>query len=137
MNLNQNNSSDEATSETPLKPGRGGARPGAGRPKGSKALVTVAGILDALDAKTNGRTYEDMLVEDFIEARLAGDTNLTHKYHMLLSNKFIANLNDIIVEDRGDAVDGKRSAFIEAIEALKLINSDKEINNQKEDNASN
>lgn len=130
MNLNQNNSNVE---ETQAKPGRGGARPGAGRPKGSKALVTVAGILDALDAKTNGRTYEDMLVEDFIEARLNGDTNLTHKYHMLLSNKFIANLNDIVVEDRGDAVDGKRTAFIEAINALKLINSDKEINNQKDD----
>jgi hypothetical protein len=33
-------------------------------------------------------------------------------------------------------VDGKRSAFIEAIQALKLINPDKEINNQKDDNAS-
>ena len=133
MNLNQKNS----TVEVKPKQGRGGARPGAGRPKGSKAMVTVAGIIEALETKTNGQTYEDILIEDFVQARLSGDTNLTHKYHLLLSNKFIANLNDIVVEDRSDAVDGKRSAFIEAISALKLINSDKEINNQKDDDASN
>ena len=135
MKVNQKNSTVETVQ---VRPGRGGARPGAGRPKGSKAMVTVAGIIDALESKTNGKTYEDILVEDFVQARLSGDTNLTHKYHLLLSNKFIANLNEITVEDRGDAVDGKRSAFIEAIQALKLINPDKEINNQKdEDDASN
>ena len=125
MNVNQKNSVTEE------KPGRGGARAGAGRPKGSKSNVTVSGILEALEAKTNGRTYEEILVEDFINARLDGDTNLTHKYHTLLSNKFVANLNDIQIEDIGDAVDGKRTAFLEAVNSIININKSKE-----EDNAS-
>jgi hypothetical protein len=125
MNVNQKNS------EPTEKPGRGGARAGAGRPKGSKSNVTVSGILEALEAKTNGRTYEEILVEDFINARLDGDTNLTHKYHTLLSNKFVANLNDIQIEDIGDAVDGKRTAFLEAVNSIININKSKE-----EDNAS-
>jgi len=42
---------------------------------------------------------------------------------------------DVEVEDRSESVDGKRSAFIEAISALKLLNPNKEINNQKDHNA--
>jgi hypothetical protein len=111
---------------------RGGVRAGAGRPKGAKDRVTVSGILEALDIKTGGRTYEELLVEDFIDARLNGDTQLVHKYHTLLSNKFVANLNDIVVEEVGDVVDGKRSAFLEAVNSIININKQKD-----EDNASN
>ena len=111
---------------------RGGVRAGAGRPKGAKDRVTVTGILEALDTKTNGRTYEELLVEDFIDARLNGDAQLVHKYHTLLSNKFVANLNDITVEEVGDLVEGKRTAFLEAVNSIININKQKD-----EDNASN
>jgi hypothetical protein len=117
MNINQKNSEG---------PGRGGARPGAGRPKGSKSQVTVAGLLEAIENKTNGRTYEELLVEDFINARLDGDTNLTHKYHTLLSNKFVANLNEITVEDNSTMADAKQTAFLEAIKQLNNINKSKD-----------
>jgi hypothetical protein len=105
---------------------RGGVRAGAGRPKGAKDRVTVTGILEALDVRTNGRTYEELLIEDFINARLDGDTQLTHKYHTLLSNKFVANLNDIQVEEVGDLVEGKRSAFLEAVNSIININKSKD-----------
>lgn len=114
------------------KKGRGGARAGAGRPKGAKDRVTVSGILEALDTRTNGRTYEELLVEDFINARLDGDSQLVHKYHTLLSNKFVANLNDIVVEEVGDQVEGKRTAFLEAVNSIININKSKD-----EDDASN
>ena len=122
MNINQNKSEDE-------KPGRGGARPGAGRPKGSKSQVTVAGLLEAIENKTNGRTYEELLVEDFINARLDGDTNLTHKYHTLLSNKFVANLNEVVVEDNSSVADTKQTAFLEALKSLNNINKSKDNDN--------
>ena len=102
----------------------GGARPGAGRPKGSKSNVTVAGLLEAIENKTGGRTYEELLVEDFINARLDGDTNLTHKYHTLLSNKFVANLNDIVVESNDDVLDSKRTAFLAAMNQIIGINKE-------------
>jgi hypothetical protein len=105
---------------------RGGARAGAGRPKGAKDRVTVSGILEALDTRTNGRTYEELLVEDFVNARLDGDTQLVHKYHTLLSNKFVANLNDIQIEDVGDQVDAKQTAFLEAVKSIININKSKD-----------
>jgi hypothetical protein len=105
---------------------RGGYRPGAGRPKGSKDRVTVSGILEALDTKTGGRTYEELLIEDFINARLDGDAQLVHKYHTLLSNKFVANLNEITVEEVGDQVDAKQTAFLEAVNSLININKAKD-----------
>ena len=129
--LNKIMSNNQKESKTD---GRGGVRPGAGRKKGAKDRVTVGGILEALDARTGGQSYEDILVEDFLSARLMGDTMLTHKYHTLLSNKFVANLNEITVEEVGDGVDGKIAAFHEAIKALTALNSTEHINNTKDTN---
>lgn len=111
------------------KQGRGGVRTGAGRPKGSKDRVTISGILDALDNRTGGQTYEDILIEDFLNSRLNGDTQLTHKYHTLLSNKFVANLNEINIEDNTSLIEGKQTAFIEAIKSVIAINNSKDVNN--------
>jgi hypothetical protein len=113
---------------------RGGVRPGAGRPKGAKDRVTVSGILEALDFKTGGQSYEEILIEDFLTARISGDTQLTHKYHTLLSNKFVANLNEIVVEEVGEGITNKVAAFREAIEALTRANPTEDINNTKDTN---
>lgn len=121
-----NDFNQKVTTPEPKKSGRGGVRPGAGRPKGAKDRVTVTGILEALETRT-GRSYEDILIEDFVTARVNGDSQLTHKYHTLLSNKFIANLNEITLEEVGDTVEAKKQAFIDAIRLLK-------INNQEEQN---
>ena len=118
---------------TPVKKDRrGGARPGSGRPKGSRDRVTIQGILDALDRQTNGKTYEDLLIEDFVQARLSRDSALIHKYHTLLSSKFVANLTDIQIEQVGDELESKKQAFYEAALALNRINKAKD-----EDDASN
>jgi hypothetical protein len=108
------------------KPGRGGAREGAGRPKGSRDRVTVQGILEALEKKTLGQTYEDLLIEDFLIARLSNDSALIHKYHTLLSSKFVANLTDIKVESIGDETQTKQTAFLEALKQLNSINTPKD-----------
>jgi hypothetical protein len=76
-------------------------------------------------------------MEGYRDSILAGDSKTRVTYEKIIVDKVATTMLDVEVEDRGDLVDGKRSAFIEAIQALKLINSDKEINNQKDDNASN
>ena len=106
------------------KSGRGGVRAGAGRPKGSTDRVTVQGLLVAIEAKTGGQSYEELLVDDFLASRLKGDSQLTHKYHTLLSNKFVANLSEVIVENIGDDIDLKKQAFIDAIASLKINNKE-------------
>jgi len=95
---------------------RGGARPNAGRPKGTTDRVTIAGLLAAIE-DTTGKEYVDILAEDFARAR-ATDRNLTAKYHHLLSSKLMNSLQTVEVVESADAVDAKQAAFQEALAKL-------------------
>jgi hypothetical protein len=96
----------------------GGARPGAGRPKGSTEQVTIGGLLETLRTQAKGRNYEDLLVEDFLKARNSGDQHMTVKYHNLILNKVMNSLAKIEVTDSEDAVHAKQLAFAEALAKL-------------------
>ena len=98
--------------------GHGGARKGAGRPKGSRDQITIKSLLETLDAKTGGQDYEALLVEDFLEARNRGDTQLTLKYHNLILNKVMNSLAKIEVTDSQDAIEAKQKAFADALARL-------------------
>ena len=96
--------------------GHGGARAGAGRPKGSTDRVTIAGLLEAVESHS-GKTYVEALAEDFGHAR-ANDPHLAQKYHNLILNKVAATLTSVEVTDSEDQVEAKRRAFAEALEAM-------------------
>lgn len=98
--------------------GRGGVRPGAGRPKGSTEYVTIEGLLTSIKTQTKGKNYEEILVEDFLQARNRGDSQLTVKYHNLILNKVMNTLARIEVTDSADAVEAKQLAFSEALAKL-------------------
>lgn len=93
---------------------RGGARKGAGRPRGARNRVTVQDLLEAIDTQT-GQSYEALLVSDFIAARQGNDNHLIHKYHTLISNKILSTLNTVEMTDTADAVAQKQAAFAAAI----------------------
>jgi hypothetical protein len=112
--------------------GHGGARPNAGRPKGTGNKLTAKDLLEQCE-NTLGKPFALSLMEGYRDSILAGDSKTRVTYEKIIVDKVATTMLDVEVEDRGEAVDGKRSAFIEAIQALKLINSDKEINNQKDD----
>jgi len=97
---------------------RGGARPGAGRPRGTTHKVTVQGLIDQVAARSGGQDYTELLVEDFLRARLENDRNLTLKYHNLISSKVLADRIDIEVNEDEDTVTAKRAAFAAAIAAV-------------------
>ena len=101
--------------EEQKKSGRGGARPGAGRKKGSTDNVTIKYLLEVLEAKSGGQSYEEILVDDFLTARLNNDTQLMLKYHNLLGNKLFSTLAKVEVVDGEDMVKAKQAAFAEAI----------------------
>lgn len=104
--------------------GRGGARKGAGRPKGSTEQVTIDGLLLALKEKSGGKPYEALLVEDFLGARTRGDSQLTVKYHNLILNKVMNSLAKIEVTDSQDAIESKQLAFADALAKLTGIKKD-------------
>jgi len=102
--------------------GRGGARAGAGRPKGAREHISIKQLLEALEAKSGGRDYEDILVEDFLEARMNNDTQTTLKYHNLILNKVMSNMAKIEITDSKDAIEAKQAAFAEALARLVGVN---------------
>ena len=101
----------------------GGARPGAGRKRGAIDRVTINGLLETLADKTNDRSYEDILVEDFLTARISGDTQLVHKYHSLFMSKLMNNLTKVEVQDNRDTLEAKQAAFAQALDNLKKTTS--------------
>lgn len=107
--------------EKAKKGNAGGARAGAGRPKGSTHTVTIAGLLEAVQAKANGQCYMEILAEDFQTARLNKDTNLTMKYHNLILNKVAATLTNIQVTDSSETVANKEAAFLKAIDLIQTV----------------
>lgn len=109
----------------PKRPSRGGARPNSGRPKGSTQEITIGTLLATLKEKSGGKGYEGMLVEDFMKARDAGDTQLTIKYHNLILNKVMNSLAKIEVTENQDQVEAKKLAFAEALAKLTGIKQDK------------
>ena len=108
--------SDKAIKE---KSNRGGAREGAGRPAGAKNKInkaTIQTVIDKLYDRT-GQCYEDLLLEDFLKARNSNDA-LAHKYHALLANKLMPDLNSVEVTDNEDAIESKKQAFVDALSAM-------------------
>jgi hypothetical protein len=99
------------------KSNKGGARPGAGRPKGAKAFLTIQGLLDEIRHQT-GVDYDEVLVTDMQTARARGDHHLVVKYHNLILNKVMSNLNKIEITDSADALEMKKQAFADAIKQL-------------------
>jgi hypothetical protein len=97
---------------------KGGARPGAGRPKGSTEQVTIGRLLETIKAQAKGKDYEEILVEDFLRARNSGDSHMTVKYHNLILNKVMNNLAKIEVTESEDLVEAKQLAFAEALAKL-------------------
>jgi hypothetical protein len=93
----------------------GGARPGAGRPKGSKNHISVTDLLTSLEVRSGGQKYEDLLIDDFLTARNEGNKDAVIKYHNLILNKVMNTLAKIEVEDSADAVASKQLAFAEAL----------------------
>jgi hypothetical protein len=100
------------------KSNRGGARPGAGRPRGTTHRVTVQGLIDQVAVKSGGQDYTELLVEDFLRSRLGEDRHLTLKYHTLIAGKVLADRVDIDVTDSDDTVARQQAAFAAAMAAI-------------------
>lgn len=104
---------------------KGGYRPNAGRPKGSKDNVTIKHLLENIYNQTSGRDYEELLIEDFLQARNQGDKQTVIKYHNLILSKVMNTLTKIEVNEPADAVAAKQAAFAEALAKLTGVNTTK------------
>lgn len=107
----------------PKKTGWGGKREGAGRPAGRKDQLTVGKLLDEVYKQT-GRDYHEVLVEDFLAARIGDDKALVTKYHQLILNKVMNTLARVEVTDSEDTIEAKKAAFAAALAELMAKNQE-------------
>lgn len=76
-----------------VKGKNGGARPGAGRKKGSIQKLSAQSILHEI-AKRD-KPFAIGLAEDYHKARISGDQNLVVKYQQMILNKVVADKVDV------------------------------------------
>lgn len=110
--------------KTPIRaksPNNGGRRPGAGRPKGARDQITIKTLLETIAKKSGGNSYEEILVEDFLDARVHGDKTLVMKYHNLILQKVMNSLAKLEIADSTEAVEAKKEAFAAALARLANI----------------
>jgi hypothetical protein len=107
-----------STKAEPNLKSHGGYRPGCGRKLGSKDAITISGLLDQVFTQAQGRDYEELLIEDFMKARLNNDSATIIKYHNLILSKVMNSLAKVEVTDSTDAIAAKQLAFADALSKL-------------------
>jgi hypothetical protein len=92
----------------------GGARPGAGRPKGSGQVIKIQDLILELENETN-MPYAQRLAINYSEAIQRSDWNRVENYDRAFMNKMIADKNEIEVTEPTDALAQRQQAFAAAI----------------------
>lgn len=95
----------------------GGARPGAGRPAGSKNKISGQQILDEIEQHL-GVPYAQQLVANYVDTINSNDTNLRFQYDKLILGKVVADKAEIELTESEDMIESKRQAFADAIAQL-------------------
>lgn len=108
-------------------PGRGGARPGSGRPKGSGNKIKIEDLIDSIEQRA-GVPFTEQIATNYVGAILREDWARVENYDKALLNKIVADKNEITVEEVGDVIDAKKEAFKEAILALNINNKEDDSN---------
>ena len=119
MSQVKNNTNLNQKTGKPKVSARGGARPGAGRPKGTRDLITLTQILTALEDKFD-EEYAETLARHFKDACDRGDQGAILKYHALILSKVTPTLLDVsgTVAHVDNTIEGRQVAFLKALETI-------------------
>lgn len=106
-------------------PSRGGARTGAGRPKGSTNKITMEELLASLD-KSLGKPYHEQLADNYIMAISRSDWGNVKDYDKVFLGKLVADKTEVEVKESEDAVAAKQEAFAQALADLVIATTPKD-----------
>jgi len=101
-------------------PSRGGARPGAGRPKGSTALITARTLVEAIEQES-GKPFEVMLAEGYVDAVVNNDARTRLEYERMILGKVVSDRTAVEVTESEDVAAAKAEAFAQALLALNTV----------------
>jgi len=97
--------------------GHGGARPGAGRPKGSTPKIRVEDLLDQIEMAT-GKSYAEVLAWNYAGAITRSDWSQVSIYDRAFLNKIVADKTEVEIIGNDEMVELRQAAFAEAINQL-------------------
>jgi hypothetical protein len=104
-------------------PGKlGGARPGAGRPKGSTNKMTMEGLLASLDHAL-GRSYAEQIAINYATALDRSDWSGVRDYDKVLLGKVVADKTEVTTVEGEDAIQQRADAFAEALATLAQVSN--------------
>jgi hypothetical protein len=103
----------------------GGARAGAGRPKGFGNRITAKELLDTCQTIV-GKSFAVSLLEGYRDSIVDGDTKLRNTYEKIILDKVASTILDVEVEDVSEAANSKESAFLAAMNSIININKSKD-----------
>lgn len=95
----------------------GGARPGAGRPKGTSNRLTAKEILETAENML-GKPFVVSLMEGYIQSINEGDTKNRVTYEKIILDKTATTIIEAEITDSKDAIEAKQAAFAEAMAKL-------------------
>jgi len=101
-------------------PSRGGARQGAGRPKGSTNKITMEGLIASLDSRL-GVSYADQIANNYVEAINREDWSGVRDYDKVFLSKVVADKTEVTTVEGADAVEQRAQAFAEALTTLAVM----------------
>ena len=124
--------SNLSTATEAVKKAWGGARPGAGRPKGSTDKVTARHILECAE-RIIGKPLIESVMEGYRDTILDGDRKHRTIYEKMLVDKVATTLFDVEVTENEDALAAKREAFAQAMaQAVVQANQATQAHQEKE-----
>jgi len=102
---------------------RGGARPGAGRPKGSSSMITAATLIQAIETKNN-KPFEELLAEGYYNTIVERNNKMRLEYERMFLGKVVSDKVQVDVNDSEDAIAAKQAAFAAALADLTGMNKE-------------
>ena len=100
-----------------IKKQRGGAREGAGRPKGSGNKITAQDLIDTAN-KVIGKPFVVSLFEGYQDSIVNGDKKVRVMYEKMIIDKVVADRQQVEVTESEDATAQRAEAFKEALATL-------------------
>ena len=102
-------------------PSRGGARPGAGRPRGSSSKLTLEDLLEQVEHHI-GRTFAEQVAISYASAINRADHAGVRDYEKILLGKLVADRSEVTTISDESAAETKALVFQEALAKLALLN---------------
>ena len=109
--------SSKTSAEEAVKKSWGGARAGAGRPKGSGTKVTALELLETAEKKL-GKPFVESLVEGYMKSISENNNKLRVMYEKMIIDKIISDKQEVEITNPEEAIEARAQAFAEAIAAL-------------------